>query len=89
MPGMQTPNEEGRIQMGGGESCGWRPPVWAIDELERVSLHLLAWAEVVRMASVDGCNSETVGMLIHDGIREERKVLGKGRTALCEEPGKR
>lgn len=71
------------------ENRGWRPPVWAIDELDRVSSRLLAWAEVARMASVDGCNSETVGMLIHDGIREEREVLGKVRTALCEEPGER
>lgn len=66
------------------ENRGWEPPMWAVDELDRVSAHLLAWAEVARMASVDGCNSEAVGMLIHDGIRSEREVVEGVSNRLCK-----
>lgn len=62
-----------------GESEGRMPPIRMVDELGTVSRHLLAWAEVVRMASEDGCNAEEVGMLVHDGLRAERAVVERIR----------
>lgn len=68
----------------GDEGDAWRLPVWAGDELGVVAAHLLAWAEVARMAGEDECNPEAVGMLIHDGLRAEREAVM--RVASGREP---